>query len=506
MEGIEHKITINLEKLSRFVNFLLVLCFLGATAMAYLYPSFWVYSFAGLFFVINLVNFYYRHIQKRHTLLANFGVLAQIRYLIESLGPEFRQYLYSSDMEGRPFNRVDRADIYIKSKNAESSAAFGSLLKFDQKEIKLKHSMFPIAKTDVQKFSLTFGEERNIQKAYTIQKPVMIGAMSYGALGKKAIRALARGAKKANIPLNTGEGGYPKYHLKEDCDLIFQIGTAKFGVRTKDGALAPDLLSQLSQKPQVKMIEIKFSQGAKPGKGGLLPKEKITKEIAELRGVNMGEDIISPPYHSECYDAKSACLFIKKIQDISNLPVGIKFCFGQVDEFCRWVQAMKSLNIYPDYIAVDGAEGGTGAAPKIFMDHIGWPIFYSLPLVHKILKQEEVRDKMKVVASGKLINTGRQMMALSMGADAVYTARGFMLALGCIQALRCNNNSCPVGITTHSPRLEKGLDIEDKSERIKNYVNHLDHDYYEMMSALGKKSFDSLSCQNLVLPHKDYLN
>lgn len=504
MEGIEHKITINLEKLSRFVNGLLVLFFLGALAAVYWRPSFWLYSIVIVLFIFNGVNFYYRHIQKRHTLLANFGILAQIRYLIESLGPEFRQYLYSSDVEGRPFNRVDRTDVYIKSKNAENSAAFGSLLKFDKNEIKLKHSMFPAAPSDIQKFSLTFGEERNIQKTYTIHKPVMIGAMSYGALGKKAVRALSRGAQKAGIPLNTGEGGYPKHHLMEGGDLIFQMGTAKFGVRKKNGVLDPGLLSSLAQNPQVKMIEIKFSQGAKPGKGGLLPKEKITKEIAELRGVAEGEDVISPPRHQECDSAENTCLFIKKIQDISGLPVGVKFCFGKADEFVQWVQAMKKLNIYPDYIAVDGAEGGTGAAPKIFMDHIGWPIFLSLPLVQSILQQYGVRDKMKIVASGKLINTGRQMMALSMGADAVYTARGFMLALGCIQALRCNNNSCPVGITTHSPQLERGLDIEDKSNRIKNYVNHLNHDYYEIMSALGKKSFHSLNDQNLIFPYRDY--
>ena len=497
-ESLEHKITINLEKLSRFINALLVIALITSGAFIFFYPSVWINLLFFLLFILNGLNFYYRHIQKKHTLLANFGILAQIRYFIESLGPEFRQYLYSSDMEGRPFNRVDRSDIYRKSKDTEKSAAFGSLLNFDDTEMKLKHSMFPISKSKIQKFSLTFGEERNLKTAYTITQPIIIGAMSYGALGKKAVRALSRGARKANIPLNTGEGGFPKYHLMENCDLIFQMGTAKFGVRTKEGLLDSKLLAELSQKPQVKMIEIKFSQGAKPGKGGILPKEKITKEISELRGVEMGSDVISPPRHQECTDPQSTCFFIKKIQDISGLPVGVKLCLGQIDEFCQWVQSMKDLNIFPDYIAIDGAEGGTGAAPKIFMDHVGWPVLKALPLVHQILEQQGVRDKMKVLASGKLINSGKQIMALSMGADAISTARGFMLALGCIQALRCNNNSCPVGITTHSPKLEKGLDIEEKSERIKNYVHNLKHDYYEIMSSLGQKSFQSLN-NNLIL-------
>lgn len=492
----EHRITINLEKISRFVNFFLLVFFILFLFLSYFYKSIFFYVSSGILFVLNAFNFYYLYVQKKHTLLANFGILAQIRYIFESLGPEFRQYLYSSDMEGRPFNRVDRADIYKKSKGDDTSAAFGSLLKFDRSEMKFKHSLYPILKSDVQKFSLTFGE--NIKNSYTITKPLMIGAMSYGALGKKAVQALARGAKKAGIALNTGEGGYPKYHLMEDCDLIFQMGTAKFGVRTSDGRLDSHLLESLARKPQVKMIEIKFSQGAKPGKGGLLPKEKITKEIAELRGVEEGRDVISPPYHLECKDDHSTVSFIRKVQEISNLPVGIKLCFGQVEEFCRLIQTMKDQNVFPDYISIDGAEGGTGAAPKIFMDHMGWPIFESLPVVHRTLKEIGVRDRMKILASGRLINSGKQMMALALGADAIYTARGFMLALGCIQALRCNNNSCPVGITTHADHLIRGLDIEDKSDRVASYVSSLEHDYYEIMLALGQKSFENLNDQMIL--------
>ena len=489
----EHRITMNLEKLSIFVNLTLFFLWMGCLIQTYFSPTiFWI-SLTTVLFILNLINFYYLYVQKSHTLLANFGILAQIRYLIESLGPEFRQYLYSSDIEGMPFNRIERENIYKKSKNIKSTVSFGSLHNFDITEIKFKHSLFPILRSKLEKYSLTFGEERNLVQTYTIHKPILIGAMSYGALGSRAIRALSRGAQKAGIPLNTGEGGYPKYHLIENSDLIFQMGTAKFGVRNSSGELDETALKNLAQKPQIKMIEIKFSQGAKPGKGGLLPKEKITKEISELRGVPLGKDVISPAYHSECRDMRSVCLFIKHIQDISSLPVGIKLCLGQMSEFQQLIEKMIELNIFPDYIALDGAEGGTGAAPKLFIDHVGQPIFIALPLVHQMLKKMGVRNKMKLLASGKLVNSGTQMMALSYGADAIYTARGFMFALGCIQALRCNTNSCPVGITTHSPALMRGLDIEGKSERIFHYVNNLNEEYYELLSALGKTSFKNLT-------------
>lgn len=488
----EHRLTINLERLSKTMNLLLLSLLVASSIYTYTNPSIWKYIVVGFLSLINVINFYYLYIQKAHTLLSNFGVLAQIRYLVESLGPEFRQYLYSSDAEGRPFNRTERADVYQKSKENLASSAFGSLLNFTRDEMKFKHSFYPTPKNEIKSYHLSFGESRGIANPYHMKNHLMIGAMSFGALGSKAVQALARGAKKAGIIMNTGEGGYPKYHLTEGCDLIFQMGTAKFGVRTPDGQLDKDKLEALAAKNEIKMIEIKFSQGAKPGKGGILPKEKITKEIAELRGIPMGQDVVSPPYHSECIDEKSTCYFIKQIQEISKIPVGIKFCLGREMEFLRLIRTMKSLDIFPDFISLDGAEGGTGAAPQIFMDHVGWPIFESLPLVDKVLKEEGVRNKIRLIASGKLISTGKQMMALALGADAIYTARGFMMAIGCIQALRCNNNTCPVGITTHSPHLMRGLDIEEKSNRVESYVYSLNHDYQELLSALGKKSLDEI--------------
>ena len=448
-----------------------------------------------------LLNFYCRYIQKKHTLLANFGILAFLRYFLEGIGPEFRQYLYSSDMEEKPFNRVERRDVYIKAKNEDTASAFGSLLNFDGSEYKLKHSFYPEIEENFLPFSLCFGEERNLKKVHTTAQPLLISAMSYGSLGKQAVRALSRGAKKAGLLMNTGEGGYPKYHLMEACDLIFQMGTAKFGVRKENGDLDPDKLQVLSQEPSIKMIEIKFSQGGKPGKGGLLPKEKITEEIAQLRNVPMGEDVISPSRHKECTDPLSTVRFIKQIQDISQLPVGIKFCLGREKEIYELFSTMKKENLFPDYIAIDGSEGGTGAAPKTFMDDLGYSLRQSLPIIRNILKELKIEDKLKVLGSGKLISSGRQMMALSLGAQAIYTARGFLLALGCIQALRCHSNTCPTGITSHNPRLMKGLDIEEKSERVRNYAFNLIKYNYEILGALGLRRFSELKPEYLIQPH-----
>lgn len=492
-------LTVNLEKISRLVSFGLPFLAVAFFLAGYHY-SFYFHFLTVTFFLATAINFFYRHVQKTHALLANFGWVAQGRYLLESIGPELRQYLFASDTEERPFSRVERAEVYRKSKGIDSSSAFGSLREFDGTEFKLRHSLYPVDKSGITPFHLTFGEERQLASAYTITKPIMISAMSFGSLGANAVRALARGAKKAEIPLNTGEGGCPKYHLMEGCDLIFQMGTAKFGVRNEDGSLNDQKLRQMASRPQVRMIEIKLSQGAKPGKGGLLPKEKITPEIAELRGVPMGQDVISPPHHVECTDAESTVRFIRRVQDVSELPVGIKLCMGRPDEFDQLVQAMKRLDIFPDYISIDGAEGGTGAAPKAFMDDLGVPLFQALPRAHKILVDEGVRDRLKLIAAGKLITPGKQFIALSLGAQACYSARGFMMALGCIQALTCNLNTCPVGITTHNKRLQKGLDVELKSERVKNYVSHLENDCYEILSSLGKRSFSDLSTDNLLFP------
>lgn len=495
----ETRLTINLERMAQTANTAIVVLLVASALLGHL-VSFYFHFLTVSLLLLNLINFYWRHVQKTHALLANFGFMAQMRYLVESVGPEFRQYLYSSDTEERPFTRIERAEVYRKAKGVDSSSAFGSQLDFGPDEFKLRHSFYPVKKSELPDFRVTYGEARGLDTAFTLERPVMISAMSYGALGGNAVRALARGAKKAGIPMNTGEGGYPKYHLMEGADLIFQMGTAKFGVRTDDGHLDDDKLAELARKDQVRMIEIKLSQGAKPGKGGLLPKEKITQEISELRGVPIGKDVVSPPHHVECTDGPTTVAFIRRIQEVSGLPVGIKFCLGREAELAALVEEMKKQDAFPDFITVDGAEGGTGAAPKSFMDDLGLPLFYALPRVQQILEEAGVRDRMRINASGKLINAGRQMTAMSLGADACYTARGFMLALGCIQALQCNANTCPVGITTHDPHLQQGLDVEAKAVRVANYVEALHHDYLELAAAMGRSAVTGLDQNNLYVP------
>ena len=492
-------ISFSIETAAALINFSLpVLCALSAAAGSF-YASRGYYIAGGVFFLLTGLNFYYRHIQKQHTLLANFGLFALLRYFLESLGPELRQYLFSSDTEEKPFNRVERADVYNKSKKIAQSAAFGSQLHFDSSEFKLKHSFYPKegGLSGSRSFELQFGENN---RSYRLKKPLLIAAMSYGSLGYKAVRALARGAKKASLAMNTGEGGYPKHHLMEGCDLIFQMGTGKFGVRKLNGDMDPDRLSQISRLKQVKMIEIKFSQGAKPGKGGILPKEKITEEIAELRNIPRDRDVISPPFHKECRDAPSTVRFIRQVQEISSLPVGVKFCLGRERELKEILSVMKRENIFPEYMALDGSEGGTGASSKTFMDDIGYPLFEALQILQQALKETGVRDHMKILAGGKLISSGQQLIALSLGADAVYTARGFLLALGCIQALRCHTNHCPTGITTHNTALLKGLDIEGKSERVKNYALELLKGNQEMLESLGLSSFQDLNEDHVFIP------
>jgi glutamate synthase domain-containing protein 2 len=491
--------TIDLHKLSRFANASIV-ALAAIFLIAGVYLSFWFHFLTVFFVLLTVLNLFYRHVQTSHTVLRNFGVLGQARYALESLGPELRQYLFASDVEERPFNRDERSEVYRKAKGIDSTVSFGSLKNYGATEIKIRHSLFPTDPTAREPFSVTLGEERGIENQYTLQRPVIISAMSFGALGAPAVRTLGRGARMAGIPMNTGEGGHPRYHLMEGCDLIFQIGTAKFGVRDAEGRLDEDELRALAGQSAVKMIEIKLSQGAKPGKGGLLPKEKITKEISELRGVPMGQDVISPPSHIECRDASSTVLFIRRVQQISGLPVGIKLAVGSFVELRTLFEEMKAQDAFPDYVSIDGGEGGTGAAPKPYIDAFGLPLLPALHGVQQLLIELEIRDRLKLFAAGKLINAAEWLIAMSLGADAIYTARGFMLALGCIQALQCGRNTCPVGIATHDPSLQRGMVIKEKAARVKNYVEHVTHDFEELLCSVGVRSARELGLDHLYIP------
>lgn len=496
--------TLDLHLLARITNLLLPAAFV-VTLLAGLLISFYFHFLTVALLMLNLLNVAYLFVQRRHTLLRNFGILGQARYFMESIGPELRQYFFANDTEERPFNRAERAEVYRKSRGIDSTGAFGSLNEYDGTEIKLRHSIFPTPHDQLLPYELKVGAARGLETAYTLHHPIMISAMSYGALSAAAVEALSRGAKAAGILMNTGEGGFPKYHLLGGADITFQLGTAKFGVRHPDGRLDDEAFAKLCARPEIKMVEIKFSQGAKPGKGGLLPKEKISEEIAELRGVGRDKDVISPSGHAECHDLPSTVAFIRHVQTVGGLPTGFKLCLGSPQEFEALVQEMIKQDTFPDFITVDGAEGGTGAAPTAFLDGVGMPLFVALRTIDSILIREKVRDRLVLFASGKLINPAKQLLALCLGADACYSARGFMLALGCIQALQCNRNTCPVGITTHDPSLIRGFVVEEKAKRVQNYVEGLQHDFDHLIAAAGVRCASDLTLDHLYIPHQHEL-
>jgi glutamate synthase domain-containing protein 2 len=486
---------IDLGRLSRLVSALIVIALAGFVVGVVLVSP-WFSVGVAFFGVLLLMDFFYRFVQRKHSILRNFGLFGRARYFMESIGPELRQYWIASDTEERPFSRRQRAEIYRYAKNEKvKSAAFGTLE--DLVDGTIRHSMFPADSDELIPYTLTFGDERGCPQPYTLHKPFLISAMSFGSLGENAVRALSRGARLAGIPINTGEGGYPKFHLMEGAEVIFQMGTAKFGCRNSDGSLDEDKLRELASHPQVKMVEIKFSQGAKPGKGGLLPGAKVTPEIAELRGVPVGKDVKSPPAHIECDSMENTVGFIGRVQAAIEIPVGIKLCLGSEEEFHALLKEMKHQDTFPDYIAIDGAEGGTGAAPQSFLDHVGMPMFPALRFAHSTLEKMGLRDRLKLLAAGKLINPGMQVKAFAAGVDAVYSARGYLFAIGCIQALECNSGHCPVGITTHDRSLQRGLDIAKKAHRVQAYVSNLEHVLLELLGATGCRSLHELTDENI---------
>ncbi|HLC77653.1 MAG TPA: FMN-binding glutamate synthase family protein [Candidatus Nanoarchaeia archaeon] len=458
------------------------------------------YTAAGVVGSLAVADSYLRYGQKKHTILQNFGLFGGLRYALESLGPELRQYFFASDTEERPFSRRIRSYVYRLAKNEPiKTVAFGTLEDLVDRPMILQ-SLFPKSSKDVEPFSLTFGEERNLSTSYTITHPVMISGMSYGALGDRAVRALSKGAKIAGVPMSTGEGGLSEYHLSGGCDIIYQMGTAKFGVANSDQSLNDDKLREIASNNNVKMIEIKFSQGAKPGAGGFLPKEKVTPKLAKTRGIPLGQDVISPPRQIECDNYENTIKFIDRVQRVSGLPTGIKMCYGRDDEFQGLVDEMTRQGVFPDYIAIDGAEGGTGAAPQDFIDDVGMPIAVGLKRADYILKNKGVRNRTKIIASGKLVTPAEQFKALAEGADAVYTGRGPLLALGCIQALECNKGTCPTGITTHDEHLQRGLDVDVKGQRVGNYFNNIRSGLDHLLMATGKRSYRELSQEDVYDP------
>jgi len=428
--------------------------------------------------------------QHTHTVRRNFPVIGRFRYVFEHIGEFLRQYFFAMDREELPFNRAQRSWVYRAAKNIDTTIAFGSTKSMDLPgDFIFANSAFPTLKQNsMQNADLVFGKGF-VKHPYQTNSIINISGMSYGALSKKAVTALSKGAEKAGIWMNTGEGGLSPYHQKSNADIVFQIGTAKYGVRDLNGNLDLEKLKEVSNIEQVKMFEIKLSQGAKPGKGGMLPGNKVNAEIAKIRNIPINEDSISPNRHNDIENNEQLLEKIYLIRQTTNKPVGIKFVLGDrhwLDELFKLINE-KGHEYAPDFITLDSADGGTGAAPQPLMDFMGLPLQISLPLLTNKLSEYQLRDRIYVIASGKLITPSKIAWALCMGADAINSARGFMFALGCIQALQCNKNTCPTGITTHNKKLQRGIVIKEKSQRVCDYALNINKEIQMMARSCGLK-------------------
>jgi len=413
--------------------------------------------------------------QTQHAIRRNFPVIGRLRYRMEHLGVFFRQYFYAMDREEMPFNRAQRTWVYRAAKNLANTQPFGSTRDLRPPGTFLfANATFPALETAAETAPpQVIGPD--CAQPYAAGSFFNISAMSYGAISQPAVLALANGARRAGCWLNTGEGGLSPSHLAGGADLIFQIGTAKYGVCDGQGRLDEAKLRAVAAHPQVRLFEIKLSQGAKPGKGGILPAAKVTPEIAAIRGIPVGQDSRSPNRHLDIADTAALLAFIHRVRTLTGKPTGFKLVVGDprgLDDLCREI-VRQGRSSAPDFITVDSADGGTGAAPMSLLDYVGLPLQESLPLVVDKLVEYGLRERIRVIASGKLINPGEVAWALCAGADFVNSARGFLFALGCIQSMQCDKNTCPAGITTHNPRLQRGLDPEDKAERVQHYVENL---------------------------------
>jgi len=429
----------------------------------------------GLFVLMIVVMFIADVSQTQDAIRRNYPVVGRFRYLFTRLGEFFRQYFFALDREELPFNRAERDWVYRSSAGADNTIAFGSTrnLLTPGTPIFVNCAFPTLDEHAMQTAAVTVGPFT--PNPHTFSSIINISAMSYGALSTPAVRALSKGARMAGCWLNTGEGGLAPYHLEGGCDVVFQIGTAKYGVRDLEGMLDEARLREIASIPQVKMFELKLSQGAKPGKGGILPAVKVTPEIAKIRGIPVHTDSISPNRHPEIDNVGELLDYINRLRDVSGKPTGFKSvigAYGWLETMCKEIRK-RGVESAPDFITVDSGDGGSGAAPMALMDNVGLPIKESLPLVIDILCRHGLRERTKVFASGKLISPAEVAWALCAGADSVNSARGFMFALGCIQSLKCHKNTCPTGITTHDRRLQRGLNPEEKSVRVANFVKKM---------------------------------
>lgn len=452
-----------------------------------------------LFFVLGVLLFLLIEdlfFARKHTIRRNFPVVGRVRYILEKIGPGLRQYWVANDKEEAPFNRDERRWIYASSKGENPNFGFGTTENISEIGYPLiKHSVFPIPENKAKQFGTDpttipclkiMGAFHRREKAFRPNSIVNISAMSFGSLGAKAISSMSNGCAKAGAMQNTGEGGVSAYHKSGGADIMWQLGTGYFGAIGDDGNFSLEVLAEEVKKtPQIRCIEIKLSQGAKPGKGGILPAAKVTAEIAKVRKVPVGKACISPNFHREFSSTDEMIDFIERIADRTGLPVGIKSAIGKL---CFWEEladAMKTRNKGPDFIAIDGGEGGTGAAPLTFSDHVSLPFKIGFCRVYQIFQEREVADRVVWIGSGKLGFPDRAVVALAMGCDMIAVAREAMLSIGCIQAQQCQTGHCPAGIATQSKWLQRGLDVADKSERMYRYFKSFRKELLQLAHASG---------------------
>lgn len=465
-----------------FIVFSLVIILAGYPLYLLWAPIIW----SALIFGPIILLGYYDIFQSKHAIRRNYPVIGHLRYLLEGIRPEIQQYFIETDIEGRPVSRIIRSLIYQRAKNVNDTEPFGTQLNVYKAGYEwMEHSIYAKSRHELTDTARVLVGGPDCQQPYS-SSILNISAMSFGALSKNAIMALNSGAKIGGFSHNTGEGGLSPFHLKYGGDLVWQIGTAYFGCRTKQGNFDPDAFQNKVSKDNIKMIEIKISQGAKPGHGGILPAGKNTVEIASMRSVEPHVDVISPPAHSAFTNAEELMTFIKQLRHLSGgKPIGFKLCIGRKQEFLDICQAMISSGIKPDFITIDGGEGGTGAAPVEFTNIIGMPLRDALVFVHDTLTAYNLKKDITLIASGKIFSGFHMARILALGADICNSARGMMLAMGCIQSLQCNKNTCPSGIATQDKSLMNGLVVSNKSQRVANFQAATINSLLEMLAASG---------------------
>lgn len=445
---------------------------------------FWPSMLYFLIIVIPYIALGIYDLRHSHNVLRLYPVIGHLRYMFEFIRPEIQQYFVATNLSGRPYNREMRTLVYMRAKGVEDTHPFGTEHDLDQNDYEFSLHSLSVKRISEEHSRVEVGGPE-CKKPYNASR-LNVSAMSFGSLSSTAVLAMNLGAKLGNFAQDTGEGGLTPYHLRYGGDIIWELGTAYFGCRTLEGEFNEELFVKKALLDNVKMVEIKLSQGAKPSHGGVLPAAKISREIAEIRGIPMGRDCISPPTHSTFSTPKELMQFIVRLRKLTEgKPIGFKLCIGKRSEFMGICKAMLETGVTPDFITVDGAEGGTGAAPLEFSNRLGAPINEGLAFVHNCLVGINLRDKMRIIASGKIVTGFDMMTKIALGADMVNMARPMMFAVGCIQALRCNTNTCPTGVTTQDPRRTKAIVVKEKCHHVKNLHNATIKSFLSLVGAIG---------------------